>query len=71
MPWFSIIKLRNPWGLILGHRDNMSESAHLRTLNLREKTDNVYTDYGMVVWFDSGVNKVADLLTLWRIRKDL
>lgn len=57
--------------MILGHRNNMSESVHLRTLNLREKTDNVYTDYGMVVWFDRGVNKVADLLTLWRIRKDL
>ena len=27
----------------------------LGTHNLREKTDNVYTDNGRVVWFDKGV----------------
>lgn len=37
--------------------------------NLSEKADSVYTDNGIVVWFDGGVEE-ADPLTLWRIRKD-
>lgn len=48
----------------------ISEPVHLGTHNLRGKADNVYTDNGMVLWFDSVVNSEADPLTLWRIRKD-